>query len=402
MSDQETRLREQLQRMADEADAPPAMPKPTMRRASRGALTTLFASLGTVAVIAVGVVVGVRAFTAGTPERIPESVGPTGGTGATTAPSTAPATVHGKVTAVDFVDDQHGWMVDADGILATSDGGATWTRQLSAHASMASLYFLDPTHGWAAGVDGVFSMTDGSTWTKLSDEQLQGPYFVSSTKGWAIALPGAPRLLRTTDGGQTWTPDPAGIGFESVCFTDPSTGYAGMKGTVLKTTDEGSTWQTISQVPGNWGASQLECPAPNTVWALFVGEGAAGTLDYAAFRSTDGAATWTAELTSPLEDNNSAFNGVPTISNYPGPFAATSASDAVFFGYCPACSPASVVMLTSDGTTWQRSTIDGFLPQHVSFADSEHGWLVAQQGFQGNDVVLATSDGGATWGQVYP
>src|SRR5439155_13253799 len=32
MSDQETRLRELLERMADEADAPPAMTKPTMRR----------------------------------------------------------------------------------------------------------------------------------------------------------------------------------------------------------------------------------------------------------------------------------------------------------------------------------------------------------------------------------
>jgi photosystem II stability/assembly factor-like uncharacterized protein len=388
--------------MADEADAPPAMPKPTMRRASRGALAMLFASLGTVAVIAVGVVVGVRAFTAGTPERIPESVGPTGAT----SPSVVPAVPHSPFTAVDFVDTQHGWMADADGILATSDGGATWTRQHSAHGSITSFDFLDATHGWAVGSEGVLVTSDGSTWTRVSDEDLASVDFVSSTSGWGFPAPapgpGSSRLLHTSDGGKTWTPDPAGIGFESVCFVDSTTGYAGMRGTVLKTTDGGSTWETISQVPGQWFASQLQCPEPNTVWALFTGEGAAGTLDYAAFRSGDGGSTWTAELTSPLESNSTDFNGVPTISNYPGPFAAVSADDAVFFGYCPACKAASTVMRTTDGTTWTRSTIDGFLPEQASFADAQHGWMVAQNGFQGDDVVLATSDGGATWSQVSP
>ena len=37
----------------------------------------------------------------------------------------------GRLTAVAFADLAHGWLGTADGILGTSDGGATWTAQLA-------------------------------------------------------------------------------------------------------------------------------------------------------------------------------------------------------------------------------------------------------------------------------
>src|SRR5205823_1155551 len=122
---------------------------------------------------------------------------------------------------------------------------------------------------------------------------------------------------------QSWTVLRSGVG--AACLADGSTGYAisgqGELGPseVLKTTDGGSTWSTVFQPPGQWGsmAPDLQCPGTDTAWVLFNGGAAAGTLDYAAFRTADGGASWTAELTSPLEGNNPAFKDVPTISNYP-------------------------------------------------------------------------------------
>jgi photosystem II stability/assembly factor-like uncharacterized protein len=54
----------------------------------------------------------------------------------------------------------------------------------------------------------------GQQWTKLSPgasfKQVTSLDFVSSTLGWAISGQGKnpSLLLKTTDGGQTWTPIP--------------------------------------------------------------------------------------------------------------------------------------------------------------------------------------------------
>src|SRR2546421_911422 len=62
-----------------------------------------------------------------------------------------------------------------------------------------------------------FRRCDGQRWTKLSPgasfKQVTSLDFVSSTLGWAIGGQGknSSRLLKTTDGGQTWTPIPSTI-----------------------------------------------------------------------------------------------------------------------------------------------------------------------------------------------
>jgi photosystem II stability/assembly factor-like uncharacterized protein len=411
MSDQETRLRELLERMAGEVDAPPRMSRRTARRAGRGALATLVTGLAAVAAVAIGLAVGLPALLGHERPRIPGTTGPptiTPSPSGTTASPTPAGTASKVFTAVAFVDAQHGWMADPDGILATSDGGATWNRQYTAKVDITSFDFLDATHGWAVASGGLLRTSDGSTWEPIPASGAQPSSsvdFVSPSTGWGVEG-SANELLRTDDGGVSWTAVRGEVG--SACLADETTGYATSGGgelaarEVLKTTDGGSTWHSVFQAPGQWGGAEMVCPGTETAWVLFNGQGAAGTLDYAAFRTADGGSTWTAELTSPLESNNPAFQGVPAIDNYPGPFAAVSADDAVFFGYCPACDAASTVMRTTDGTTWQRSKIDGFLPQQVSFADAQHGLLIARAGFHGDDVLLATTDGGATWNQIYP
>ena len=78
------------------------------------------------------------------------------------------------LTAVYFVDDQHGWAVGHDAlILASSDGGATWSKQfedLQREAPLLDLWFKDAQHGFAIGAYGALLQTSdgGSTWDDVS------------------------------------------------------------------------------------------------------------------------------------------------------------------------------------------------------------------------------------------
>ncbi len=67
------------------------------------------------------------------------------------------------LTAVFFIDGQHGWAVGHDAkILASSDAGATWSEQfkdLSREAPLLDVLFNDPNHGFAVGAYGALIET---------------------------------------------------------------------------------------------------------------------------------------------------------------------------------------------------------------------------------------------------
>ena len=71
--------------------------------------------------------------------------------------------------AVSFVDDSYGWAVGSGGtILATSNGGATWSRQIS-HTTY-TLETVTATSLWDAWVGGDYgtvlaTSSGGNVWT---------------------------------------------------------------------------------------------------------------------------------------------------------------------------------------------------------------------------------------------
>jgi photosystem II stability/assembly factor-like uncharacterized protein len=77
------------------------------------------------------------------------------------------------LTAVFFVDDKHGWAVGHDAqILASADGGATWSKQfedLKREAPLLDVWFKDVNHGLAVGAYGaLMETTDGGSTGKTS------------------------------------------------------------------------------------------------------------------------------------------------------------------------------------------------------------------------------------------
>ncbi len=78
---------------------------------------------------------------------------------------------------------------------------------------------------------------------KRNNNDLFGVSFTDANTGTAVGFDGT--ILRTTNGGTTWTSQTSGTTnhLYGVSFTDANTGTAvGVDGTILRTTNGGTTW----------------------------------------------------------------------------------------------------------------------------------------------------------------
>ena len=117
-----------------------------------------------------------------------------------------------------------------------------------------------------------------------TSNSLNAVYFIDENLGFAVGDSGT--ILRTTDGGTTWNHLISGTNniLMSVYFQDANTGYAaGMAETILKTTNAGLSWSVISSGTYPWLYS-LHFPQPGTGYAV----GAEGAI----IKTTNAGATW--------------------------------------------------------------------------------------------------------------
>jgi photosystem II stability/assembly factor-like uncharacterized protein len=338
-----------------------------------------------------------------------------GGTVPVTTQAGAQPRVH-SLDAIAFPSETHGWAAGKGAIIATADGGRTWTQQYHGAAAVHSLDFTDERDGWAVAETSLLRTTDGgATWSPAEEPTgrvLTSVDFVSPTRGGGVAtLTGvaeAPYMggavVRTSDGGESWSV--VGPSDRTSVCTTGTTLVAGAGSRVLGSSDGGSTWTPLFDAGDTWMETTVHC-AGSSIWALLLGGGAAGSQGYAAYASADAGATWRPVVVAPiLAGSDPAFHGVAQLDNYPGPFAAVTTSQAVFLGQCPACDPQHVMVLRTEdgGSHWARHVIEGFAPTGLAFADAAHGWMTTQLGgYPGRHAaILATTDGGRSWHPVFP
>lgn len=112
--------------------------------------------------------------------------------------------VQKNLNSVYFVSENQGWVVGEKAsdnkvtILATSDGGKTWSRQGTNvnknSKNLNSAYFIDANTGWVVGDNGktLYTMDGGQNWQspkqKAPDNtgNLNSVYFVDTIIGWAV------------------------------------------------------------------------------------------------------------------------------------------------------------------------------------------------------------------------
>ena len=151
--------------------------------------------------------------------------------------------------------------VYSDGVLHSSDGGATWT-QISDGLGEESVFSVfvhpeSPSQVYAFTTEGIYRRQGESAWHKmdLGLESFRPGYFeVDPASGSTLYLTGRDAenqrvLLRSSDGGETWIQIYDGFQFGPIDLeVDPGDGshlWAISGGRVHRSTDGGQTWAEV-------------------------------------------------------------------------------------------------------------------------------------------------------------
>jgi photosystem II stability/assembly factor-like uncharacterized protein len=220
-----------------------------------------------------------------------------------------------------------GWAVGDSGVIVhTEDGGVTWMPQTSGITTrLNAVAFADPNNGWAVGglFQGGGSLDEGSlviihttdggaTWTTQMSGQMLMPlydvFFLDASHGWAVGgyvdfEYAGNIILRTTDGGSTWAVQLTNDGMmgpgpiSSVVFWDENSGWATSRWGLMHTTDGGWNWaaQSLGDSSGYCWVSDISVAGENNLWGVGARSNYDGYSISLIVHSTDGGETWALE-----------------------------------------------------------------------------------------------------------
>lgn len=183
------------------------------------------------------------------------------------------------------------YLVLADpGCFLTTDGGSTWSYvDTGLSGSVNGAFFLDSTKGWLwSSGEVAFTYDGGATWATLSempwkDRGIAEGLFVTGKVGFFRSYYGD--LVRTEDGGRTWTKIPAAslpqtIG-RTIFFSNTTTGIRVAGADVYRTEDAGKTWTRFHK-----GETKVQAACSSGTYGIVIEE--FGDTFYTA----DGGRTW--------------------------------------------------------------------------------------------------------------
>lgn len=244
--------------------------------------------------------------------------------------------------------------------------------------------FVSPTLGFALSDDldytqnhGVLKTTDGGlTWTRVVSgifpARPRAFDFVNANFGYITGYSGM--VMKTTDGGSNWTALTTGTAtnLNDVKFWDANLGYiCGSSGLIMKTTDGGANWVTQT-VSGTQTRQAIEFMSQNDVLV-------AGSSTSVA-RTTDGGTTWNVQTINPIS---------PVVTLYD--IQKISSSVVI------ACASSQVIFRSTDaGASYSIALDNGTSALYaVDFIDSLNGFFVGSNGLN-----YRTTNGGITFDSV--
>ena len=241
----------------------------------------------------------------------------------------------GGIRGLSFATTQVGWATVEQSILHTTDGGRSWTGQVSVrHEKLFAVQALSARQAWVAErTNSLLHTVDGGRhWTAVhvaGGAYLTMVAFKGARYGWAAGATNAGSIVHTTDGGRHWAVQLSVGRVTGLSFADRHNGWAIADGQTYRTTDGGGVWQLQANAPDSTWVDDL------TAGTAFIGA-PAGFTTGGLSATTDGGATWQP--------------GVSAAGGYYGDLSA------------------------------------------LQFSDAQHGWAVG-----GGGEILATANGGATW-----
>ena len=243
-----------------------------------------------------------------------------------------------------FLDQSHGFasnlgpmtgITDTNFLYETKDSGGTWNAVTNVTGTkptgICNQTMIDATHIVAVGrVTGpsymLLSSDAGASWTSVDlNSQLSmliDTHWFSPTEGIVVGGSAGSTMkctiLRTTDGGQSFTPVFTSNTANSLCwkitFPTTSVGYVSVQdaqggtGTFAKTTDGGKTWAEMPLVAKSYPGIGMGFITENIGWV------SADDAKLPTYKTTDGGQTWSEDpvLKSPINrfrfvDKNTAY-----------------------------------------------------------------------------------------------
>ncbi|HLX12897.1 MAG TPA: YCF48-related protein, partial [Bacteroidota bacterium] len=231
--------------------------------------------------------------------------------------------------------------------------------------------FTDSLHGFIAGSLGTLLRTTngGTTWTSQEDtleDDLNAVAAFSSTRGWAVGASG--RIMTSTNSGTSWQLQSTGmkVTVNASYFATATDGWeVGENGTIIRTTDGGLSWTNY--------ATGIDYSFDGVFFLNDTLGWAVGDSGYV-FKTTNRGATW-------------AFKPTPTDNSlYSVYFVSSSVGWAVG-------DAGTILKTVNGGSTWafqHDSSLATLMA--VRFLTPTLGLVTADDG-----TVLRTTNGGTAW-----
>jgi photosystem II stability/assembly factor-like uncharacterized protein len=328
-----------------------------------------------------------------------------------------------------MTDAMHGWALDKNSVLKTSDGGVSWIN-LTPNGAIVTpatqAEFLNAQDAWftmpnehANTVTMFYTTTGGTTWNQSSIYEASplgiALTFINNQIGWFEVSPGGPGagsepvdIFRTTNGGMTWkkiasSSDPqsglpTGGDKSGLSFTDAQTGWA--TGTVASnapwlyvTHNGGITWstQSITGITSNAHTCYQTTP-PVLMITPPVLIGTEGFLPMTVGISsspcnvqpstvlastTDGGNTWSinGQMIAPFQSSNL--------------YVVNS-----LFAWATDQKSGTLYQTQNGGKSWQKIASNTGLSGPMSFVNENTGFATGQAD---QTILKRTNDGGKTW-----
>lgn len=325
------------------------------------------------------------------------------------------------IADLSFADPDHGWALGSTcqspsvvcrrSLWHTADGGQIWSELATptlppippyagTHPDVSKVLFVTARDGLVYGPDLLATHDGGATWTTMP--MPKGVAGMSYQVGvlWALlgqpCLPRdtlllcAPEIVRSRDLGQTWQPFASQPDLHGVMplMLRSDHGHAWLiTDHIERTADDGASWSSAELPVGcrPRALRTLASFAGGTLWLDCVLGASAGAEGRGIYTSTDFGVTWTQAFPP---------TGTPTSLNTSGysiQLVAVSNRRA-FLGL-----DRYALEVTDDGgRTWRPAIApgDGY-SRALVFADVAHGWYATLAG-----EIWRTEDGGAQWQRV--